>query len=151
MAATRSQYRLVQAVPLMPVGLAFMASFFLTDTPRWLASEDRMEEAIATLSRLRNTDPATVELRIGEEYNEILRQCQVKEQQLKEVSTWTVIKEVVTIPRYRERLLLGLTMNLVAQWSGGNGVTYYIPQVHFPANAHNPALMYVDRSSSTLE
>lgn len=151
MAATRSQYRLVQAVPLMPVGLAFIASFFLTDTPRWLASEDRMEEAIATLSRLRNSNPATVEFRIGEEYNEILRQCQAKEQQLKEVSTWTVIKEVVTIARCRERLLLGLTMNLIAQWSGGNGVTYYIPQVQFFANAQRPTLIRVHRSSSTLE
>ena len=151
MAATRSQYRLVQAVPLMPVGLAFLASFFLTDTPRWLASEDRMEEATAALARLRNSDSATIELRIDEEYTEILRQCQVKEQQLREVSTWTVFKEVVTIPRYRERLLLGLTMNLVAQWSGGNGVTYYIPQVSDSTNPYGPALMLVDRSSSTQE
>lgn len=117
----------------MPIGLAFIASFFLTDTPRWLASEERPEEARAALARLRNTDPATTEFSIGEEYAEILRQCQVKEQQLKEVSTWDVIKEVVTVPRYRERLLLGLTMQLVAQWSGGNGITYYIPQVRCPS------------------
>ena len=93
-----------------------------------------MEEAIAALSRLRRGDPTTTGPHIAEEYEEILRQCQVKEQQLKEVSTWTVIKEVTTIPRYRERLLLGLTMQLVAQWSGGNGITYYIPQVTFPSS-----------------
>jgi hypothetical protein len=81
---------------------------------------------MAALARLRNTDPATIELQVGEECAEILRQCQVKEQQLKEVSTWDVIKEVATIPRYRERLLLGLTMQLVAQWSGPTTYLRYI-------------------------
>ncbi|CAG9949471.1 unnamed protein product [Clonostachys rosea f. rosea IK726] len=38
----RMQYRLVQAIPLIPVGLALVGSFFLSDTPRWLASKDAL-------------------------------------------------------------------------------------------------------------
>ena len=127
MAPTRTQYRLVQSIPLIPMGFAFIGSMFITDTPRWLASEDRTEEATKTLSRLRNTELSDPQ--IAEEYEEIMRQCQFKEQHLKSVSTFTIIKEIATVPSFRERFLLGVFMQTVAQWSGGNGITYYIPQV----------------------
>jgi hypothetical protein len=142
MAPTAAQYRLVQAIPLIPVGLAFITSFYLTDTPRWLASKDRGEEALAALSRLR----CLAEAGITEEYKEIQEEIQTKNQLLAGVSTWTTIKEVILNPSYRKRFLLGgelsyplsmqvetdrnsATMQTVAQWSGGNGITYYIPEI----------------------
>lgn len=128
MPATRTQYRLVQSIPLVPMGFAFVGSFFLSDTPRWLTSEDRTEEATATLARLRKVD--ATHSRVMNEYDEILKQCQVKEQQLKHVSTWIIIKEIAAVPSYRNRFLLGIFMETVAQWSGGNGITYYIPEIN---------------------
>lgn len=131
------QYRLVQAIPLIPCGLAFIASFFLVDTPRWLASEDRTEEAMQALAKLRgrnhesdlskDDDEATRDVRL--EYAEILNQCQAKEQQLKGSSFWVIAKDIAKNPSYRERFFLGAIMQTIAQWSGGNGITYYIPQV----------------------
>jgi hypothetical protein len=56
MPPTRTQYRVVQAVPLIPVGLAFIASFFLAESPRWLASQDRPQEARSTLAKLRGLE-----------------------------------------------------------------------------------------------
>lgn len=53
MAPAAAQYRLVQAIPLIPVGIALIASFSLSDTPRWLASKDRREEALAVLTPFR--------------------------------------------------------------------------------------------------
>ena len=53
MAATRTQYRLVQAIPLIPTGIAFIFSWWMDDTPRWLASQDRYDEALLALARLR--------------------------------------------------------------------------------------------------
>lgn len=138
LAATRMQYRLVQAIPLIPCGLAFIASFFLSDTPRWLASEDRTEEAMQALAKLRGRghevasssskeDDESREVRL--EYAEILNQCQTKEQQLKGSSFWAIAKDIASNPSYRERFFLGAIMQTIAQWSGGNGITYYIPQV----------------------
>ena len=127
MAATRTQYRLVQSIPLIPVGIAFIFSFFLSETPRWLASKDRSEEALAQLARLRGANQH--DERLSEEYKDIQAQIRLRHQSLKKVSTWMTIREVATTSKYRERLLLGIVMNIVAQWSGGNGITYYIPQV----------------------
>ena len=103
MAPTAAQWRLVQAIPLIPVGLAFIASFYLSDTPRWLASKDRGDEALVVLTRLRTLGGTGV----TEEYREIQEQIQTKEQILAGVSTWTTIKEVFINPSYRKRFLLG--------------------------------------------
>lgn len=120
MAPTRTQYRLVQAIPLIPVGLAFIASYFMSDTPRWLASQDRPEEAQQALARLRGTSDATA--LVQTEFQDILLQCQSKEQQLRQAKFWTLLKEAVSIPSFRCRFLLSLFMQTVAQWSGGNGM-----------------------------
>lgn len=141
MAATREQYRLVMAVPLMPVGLAFIGSFFLQDTPRWLASKNRAEESIAVLGRLRHTDTLETE----KEFEQIRYEIEVRKADLRGVSTWTICKEIWQNMSYRKRFLLGITMQTVAQWTGGNGyavnvlldnvmltiysITYYIPQI----------------------
>jgi hypothetical protein len=123
------QYRLVQAIPLIPVGLAFIASFFLMDTPRWLASSDRAEEATRALAKLRGHDISARSPEVEEEFNTILLQCQTKQQLLNDTNFWTIAKEIAANPSYRKRFLLGAVMQTIAQWSGGNGITYYIPQV----------------------
>jgi hypothetical protein len=122
-----TQYRLVQSIPLIPVGIAFVCSFFLSDTPRWLASKDRGDEALEALARLRRS--VKNDHRLSDEYEEIQEQIQMRQQSLAGVPIWTIIKEIATISTYRKRFLLGITMQTVAQWSGGNGITYYIPQV----------------------
>ncbi|KAM0330647.1 hypothetical protein ACHAQA_003597 [Verticillium albo-atrum] len=127
MASAPMQYRLVIALPLIPVGLALIASFFLSDTPRWLASKDRGEEALEVLAKLRRTGSNAAAL--ADEYEEIHEQIRSKQQALADTSTWTVIREIATTSSYRKRFLLGAAMQTVAQWSGGNGITYYIPEI----------------------
>ena len=127
MSQTREQYRLVQAIPLIPVGIAFICSWWMDDTPRWLASQDRYDEAMAALSRLRgttSTDPS-----IREEFEQIEAQRRQKAADLAATSLKSVLKEIATVPTYRSRFLLVMTMQTVAQWSGGNGITYYIPEI----------------------
>ncbi|KAH8653209.1 general substrate transporter [Tricladium varicosporioides] len=127
MAVSPMQYRIVMAVPLIPVGLAFIASFFLTDTPRWLASRDRIEESLTALARLRCTDEANSSLTV--EYQEMRYEMLTRQQDLQGLSVATTIKEILSTPSYRNRFFLGIFMQTIAQWSGGNGITYYIPQI----------------------
>lgn len=127
MPSTPAQYRVVIAVPLIPVGIALMISFFLNDTPRWLASKDRHEEALQALAKLRNR--ATDDPVLEKEFAEIDDQLRNREDALAGTSTLTIFKEIATIPTYRKRFLLGAVMQTVAQWSGGNGITYYIPEI----------------------
>ena len=129
MEATRAQYRLVQAIPLIPVGVAFLGSFTLKESPRWLAAKDRHEEAQASLSYYRGTKTDSID--VSFEAAEIRDQLSQRQQTLAGVPVTTLIKEVLTVPTYRRRLALSITMQCVAQWSGGNGITYYIPNVRY--------------------
>lgn len=145
MKPTREQYRLVIAIPLIPVGLALIASLFISDTPRWLASKDRGDEAMAILTKLRavsshsNNDGSHHHHQFGEagsneesvrvEYLEMQERIRSKEMLLSETSNLKIMKEVWRVPSYRQRFLLATAMQTVAQWSGGNGITYYIPQI----------------------
>ncbi|RDA93256.1 hypothetical protein CP533_6516 [Ophiocordyceps camponoti-saundersi (nom. inval.)] len=127
MPPSREQYRIVLAVPQIPVGLVFIGSLFLDDTPRWLASRNRDSEALAALARLRGRSPQDAS--VVTEFAEMQRQLEEKNQTLADATPWTIATEVMTIPSYRRRFLLGLTVQTIAQWSGGNGITYYIPEM----------------------
>ena len=108
--------------------MAWIASFFLLkESPRWLAAQDRHEEAMAALKHIRgsSTGPSEVQAEI----EEIQLQLEIRRQTLAGVKFTTVVKEIATIPSYRRRFVLAVAMQTVAQWSGGNGITYYIPQV----------------------
>ena len=69
MAATRTQYRLVQAIPLIPVGIVFILSFWCPETPRFLASKQRHDEAKQVLARLRGTTPDDPAVETSELYS----------------------------------------------------------------------------------
>ena len=97
------QYRLVMAIPLIPVGLAFLVSLALSDTPRWLMLKDRSEDALQALSRLRGG----VEEDMAQEYAEIQVHIRDREEILQGTSTWTAVKDIAKNPSYRQRFLLG--------------------------------------------
>ncbi|CAH0028178.1 unnamed protein product [Clonostachys rhizophaga] len=127
LAPGRMQYRLVQAIPLIPVGLALVGSFFLSDTPRWLASKGRNTEATAALERLRESSQD--DEGVATERADIQGQAHHQTESLLQASTWTIFKEIATDSNYPERFLLGAVVQTIAQWAGGNGITFYIPQI----------------------
>ncbi|OJJ74469.1 hypothetical protein ASPBRDRAFT_450186 [Aspergillus brasiliensis CBS 101740] len=127
MAPTREQYRLVQSIPLIPTGLAFFASFIVPETPRYLVSKQRPEDARAVLARFRGKDISDPE--IDEEFNTIEAQVRAKAADLASVSHWQAFKESQLNPNYRQRFWLLMTMQTIAQWTGGNGITYYISNI----------------------
>lgn len=126
MAPTRTQYRLVQAIPLIPVGIAFFFSFFIPETPRYLASKQRHEEAKQVLARLRGR--AVDDPLVTAEFEEIDSQAKSRAD-LSKVSIWQALKESQKNANYRQRFWLLMTMQTVAQWSGGNGITYYVSTI----------------------
>lgn len=127
LAATREQYRVVQSIPLIAVGLSFISSFFLPETPRWLISCDRSEEALTVLTRLRRESRSSESTAL--EFAQMVDEVQTNNQALRDTSVLDVIHEVWTVPKFRSRLIFALLLQTIAQWSGGNGITFYIPQV----------------------
>ncbi|KAJ5211020.1 Major facilitator superfamily domain general substrate transporter [Penicillium cf. griseofulvum] len=140
MAITRTQYRLVQAVPLIPVGIAYGLSYLCPETPRYLVSKQLHHEALEALARLRGRaidDPenakefATIDARERERTD------------LASVSHWTIFKETQTNPNYRQRFWLLITMQTIAQWTGGNGITYYVTSIFQYAGVRGDATSLV--------
>ncbi|KAJ5682764.1 hypothetical protein N7462_005929 [Penicillium macrosclerotiorum] len=106
MAATRTQYRLVQAIPLIPVGIAFGLSFLCPETP----GKEIGDESIKA------------------EFEEIDQQARERAA-LKSISHWGAFKESQSNSNYRQRFWLLMTMQTIAQWTGGNGITYYVTNI----------------------
>ena len=130
------------------IKIAFGLSFSLDDTPRWLASKDRHEEARKALARLRNCDVDDEALRI--ELARIDYQIRTRAADLKNASVLTSIKELATVRTYRNRYLLILFMHTTAQWSGGNTVTYYVPQIFGYAGVTGSATQLISSGAYSL-
>ncbi|OQD62657.1 hypothetical protein PENPOL_c011G00016 [Penicillium polonicum] len=127
MATTRTQYRLVQAVPLIPVGIAYGLSYLCPETPRYLVSKQLHQEGLETLARLRGK--AIDDPEITQEFAIIDARERERATDLASVSHWTIFKETQTNPNYRQRFWLLIAMQTIAQWTGGNGITYYVTTI----------------------
>lgn len=127
MSSTARQYRLVQSIPIIPVGFAFKASFLLPETPRYLVSKFRLEKGREVLARLRGKDISSSE--IDDEFSVISAQTRSRTDTLSSTSNWTALKEMHINSNYRQRFWLLLTMQTISQWTGGNGITYYVSTI----------------------
>lgn len=135
MATSRSQWQIVQAVPLIPVGLSFFGSFFIPESPRWLATQGRNEECLAALAILRGLSQDDVSL--VSEHERVLIEANALVE-MKKASLFETAKECLTVPNLRNRYLLAIMMHTVAQWTGGNGITYYISDIFLYAGVDGP-------------
>jgi hypothetical protein len=124
----RLQYRLVQALPLIPTGLAWLASFLIPESPRWLAAKGKLKQAQSVLAQIRGRviDDPVIDAELQQIQTQITTNAANLEQ---DGSLLSIIKDTFTIPSYRSRILLAWTMQAVAQWTGGQGISYYMPQI----------------------
>lgn len=141
MAATPRQYRLVQAIPIIPVGIAFMASLILPETPRYLISRCRLDEGRGALARLRGKDISSPE--VVDEFRLITTQTRLRAHALSFTTNWTAFKETQSNPNYRQRFWLLMAMQTVSQWTGGNGITYYVSSIFETAGVTGDAISLV--------
>jgi hypothetical protein len=82
---------------------------------------------LEALARLRGKD--TYDPSIVEEFETIDAQVREQASDLASVSHWAIFKETQRNPNYRQRFWLLMTMQTIAQWTGGNGITYYVTSI----------------------
>lgn len=135
MDTARAQWQIVQAIALIPVGFAFFTSFLIPESPRWLATRGRHVESLASLARLRGLTIDDLDLIAEHERVQMEANALVE---MKSASLLDTAKECLTDSNLRSRYLLAITMHTVAQWTGGNGITYYISDIFQYAGIQGP-------------
>ena len=99
----------------------------MTDTPRWLASQERYQEAVTALSRLRKLD--VDDQALHHELADIQAQVRSRAADLAHTNVLYTAKELLTVATYRKRFLLVVAFHVIAQWTGGNAITFYVSTI----------------------
>ncbi|KAF9878050.1 MFS quinate transporter [Colletotrichum karsti] len=109
--------------PAISVGL----SFFAVESPRWLAIKGKQKEALDALMTLRGL-PADHPY-LEEEYALIETHLDDENQQAGDRGYWSIMKETLTVRSNLRRVQLAIVAYILAQFSGANSVTNYLPTI----------------------
>ena len=111
---------LLQAAPsLLQITLVFM----IPESPRWLISKDRRDEAFNILAKYHAEGDATSAL-VQAEMAQI--ETTVKLEYENSKRSWA---DVFRTSGMRRRLLIGCLLGLFTQWSGNTLISYYLSEI----------------------
>lgn len=124
---SRLQYQVVWFAPCVFFALLIMASFYVSESPRWLWMVGRRDEAIETLVKLRGL-PAN-HPRVQVELDEIKTAIEKKGAYDSNSSRFVSnLKETLTVKSNLRRVQQTFISFALAQISGANSITsYFIP------------------------
>ena len=105
-------WRLMFWAGFVPAIILFVGMLFVPESPRWLLTKGRNEEALKVLNQLRTPEDAVAE------YNETLKL--LKEEKLNK-SSWMEL----FMPKLRIPLFIGIGIFAIQQFSGINAIIYY--------------------------
>ncbi|KAH7120284.1 MFS transporter [Dactylonectria estremocensis] len=97
--------------------------WFVPESPRWLLSRDRSEEAFDILVKYHGEGDRDSPF-VNAEFNEISAQLKMEIENSK--SRWI---ELLQTPGNRKRSLIALCVGIFSQWSGNGLVSYYLAKV----------------------
>ncbi|KAI0784889.1 hexose transporter [Abortiporus biennis] len=112
-------WRIPSILQICPSLLQLTFIWFLPESPRWLISKGKGEEAFAILAKYHAEGDLNSEF-VKAEYAEIESTLELEMEHAKK-SGW---KEIVGTPGMRKRVLICSFLGLATQWSG-NGLTSY--------------------------
>lgn len=111
-----AQYLVPLAMQGLPAVLLLLGMLLCNESPRWLAKQDRWEEARSTLSRVRNLPPTHPY--VDAEFQDIAHQLESERQLIGGSSFWDLMKEMFLITGNRNRVLLSIFLMVCQQMTG---------------------------------
>ncbi|KAJ6092979.1 hypothetical protein N7486_008268 [Penicillium sp. IBT 16267x] len=106
-----AMYLVPLAMQGLPAVLLFVGMLLCNESPRWLAKQDRWEEARATLSKA------------------IALQLEQERALVGGSGFWDLMKEMWLIPGNRKRAMISVFLTICQQMTGTNAINYYSPQI----------------------
>lgn len=122
-----NSWRWMFGVLCIPSTILFLGVLIVPNSPRWLASRNRMDEAESILQSLRSTS-AEVDHELAE-----IREAVANEQQRR---PWQLLKKN---GNFRRSVALGIVLQVVQQFTGMNVMMYYAPRIFELSGFHDSA------------
>lgn len=110
-------------IQLVPAGILGFGLLTLKESPRWLASVGRKDEALKNLAYYRHT--TVDEEGVRHEFAEIEAAIHEEREARKDLG-W---REAFTGKGNWPRFMIAIVIFILQQWSGQNSVNYYAPQI----------------------
>ncbi|GAP86996.1 putative quinate permease [Rosellinia necatrix] len=124
---TSNRWLVPTSLHIIFAGLIFILTFFQYESPRYLIKQGKNEEAVQTMSHIRQLPPDHEY--VVQEISAIRAQHE-EEMEATMGSSWSgVLREMFLIPNNAYRLYLALTVQLLSQWSGAGSITLYAPDL----------------------
>ncbi|KAF1955948.1 general substrate transporter [Byssothecium circinans] len=112
-------WRIPSLLQIVPSLLQICTVFMIPESPRWLVSQDREDEAFAVLTKYHAEGDAS-SLLVQAEMTQIKTTIKLELEQSK--MTWM---DMVRTPGMRRRVLIAIMMGLFTQMSGNTLLSYY--------------------------
>ncbi|KAL7412364.1 putative high-affinity glucose transporter of the major facilitator superfamily [Mrakia frigida] len=122
MKSSSASWRIPIAFQIVPSGLMILLLPLIKESPRWLVSRGRDDEALANLAWARKRGPE--DPRVLEEFAEIA----AAHQEEVETTSGTSWRECWA-PGMRIRFFIAFAMFFLQQWAGQNSISYYAPTI----------------------
>lgn len=124
---TDKQWRTSMAIQMIPGGLLFLGMLFQKESPRYLISRGRQEEAVEALTYIRQLplDHPVVATEIAEITQSIIWE----QSSLGGSSTVSLIKEIFVVPANRRRYAMAMLLQVWQQMTGTNAINYFAPSI----------------------
>ncbi|KAH6981728.1 general substrate transporter [Ilyonectria sp. MPI-CAGE-AT-0026] len=126
-------FRIPWGVQMIPAFILFVGLFFFPYSPRWLASQDRWEEALQVLAKLHGkgdqNDP-----KVLAQYREIEDALRFDREEA------TSSLSALIQPRMLKRVVLGMSIQMWSQLCGMNIMMYYIVYIMEGAQIASPLM-----------
>ncbi|RPD67473.1 hexose transporter [Lentinus tigrinus ALCF2SS1-7] len=117
-------WRIPSLLQVIPSLLQIVFIWFLPESPRWLVSKGRGEEAYAVLAKYHAEGDLNSEF-VKLEYAEIEKTLELEKEQANR-SSW---RQLVASPGMRRRLLICSFLGLATQWSGNGLTSYFLARI----------------------
>lgn len=110
-------WRYMLVVAVLPAIALFIGMLRMPESPRWLASQNRQDEALAVLKQVRSPERAVAEM---DEVNAL-----AEEEKEEHLGGWSDL----AVPWIRRLLLIGIGLGIFQQFTGINSIMYYGTQL----------------------